>query len=297
MHISLLSNSALGGTADLDTFESIENLTGSIYDDWLDGDDGVNTLKGAGGGDTLVGHLGADTLRGGDGDDVLRGGGGADVLDGESGIDTASYSQSSAGVSVELGTGTGFGGDAHGDTLTDIENLSGSFYDDQLQGDDGDNELSGENGADILKGFGGADKLFGGKDGEDILIGGEGGDFLRGGGDADTFAWTSAADSGVDLADTDVVHDFDPTEGDKIDLLAVDADETVVGDQAFNFIGEYFAAGGFTAAGQVAYITDGMDSILIFNTDSVFVTSGVADYEFGISLHGLDTVEASWLVL
>lgn len=107
-----------------------------------------NALNGAGG---------ADTLSGGDGDDTLAGGGGADVIDGGAGSDTADYSSSAAAVAVNLATGAAAGGDAAGDTLTAIENLTGSAYDDVLTGDSGDNILIGGAGADTLTGGEGND--------------------------------------------------------------------------------------------------------------------------------------------
>jgi hypothetical protein len=60
--------------------------------------------------------------------------------------------------------GHGYGGEAEGDTLVDIENLIGSKYDDGLFGDDQANILAGNGGNDVLKGFGGADYLDGGDD-------------------------------------------------------------------------------------------------------------------------------------
>ena len=51
------------------------------------------------------------------GNDVIQGGGGADYINGGTGTDTASYSDSSVGVTVSLAIGEGFGGTAEGDTL------------------------------------------------------------------------------------------------------------------------------------------------------------------------------------
>src|SRR5207344_3315968 len=65
------------------------------------------------------------TLDGGAGDDVISGGAGADTLIGGTGIDTASYAASTQGVTVNLETGTGQGGNAQGDTLSGFENLTG----------------------------------------------------------------------------------------------------------------------------------------------------------------------------
>ncbi|KGM29976.1 hypothetical protein P409_35845, partial [Inquilinus limosus MP06] len=84
--------------------------------------------------DTLIGDGGANVLAGGSGDDILHGGAGADTLQGGNGTDTADYAGSAAGVSVNLTAGTGAGGDAQGDTLSGIENLTGSGFADRLYG-------------------------------------------------------------------------------------------------------------------------------------------------------------------
>jgi Ca2+-binding RTX toxin-like protein len=106
--------------------------------------------------ETVTGTSGIDVLPGLGGDDVLIGGAGADVIDGGAGIDTASYDPSGA-VNVSLATGTGTGGDAEGDTLTNIENLIGSQFNDTLTGDADDNVLDGGAGGDLLTGGGGDD--------------------------------------------------------------------------------------------------------------------------------------------
>jgi Ca2+-binding RTX toxin-like protein len=123
--VSLASGTGSGGTAQGDTLDSIEYLTGSSYDDTLVGDDLHNALAGAEGADHLKGGGGDDSLYGQAGDDMLKGGGGEDILVGFTGVDTAAYNQSSAGVNVYLATGSGFGGDDEGDLLYDVENLIG----------------------------------------------------------------------------------------------------------------------------------------------------------------------------
>ena len=75
------------GSAAGDVYASIENLTGSAFDDALYGDGTDNVLEGATGADTLVGRDGADHLQGGAGEDILNGGAGADTLSGGSGFD------------------------------------------------------------------------------------------------------------------------------------------------------------------------------------------------------------------
>ena len=67
-----------------------------------------------------------NAITGNSGNNVLAGLAGADALDGGLGTDTATYAASAAGVNVSLATGHGGGGDAQGDTLINIENLTGS---------------------------------------------------------------------------------------------------------------------------------------------------------------------------
>ncbi|WP_187170345.1 cadherin-like domain-containing protein [Salidesulfovibrio onnuriiensis] len=121
--------------------------------------EGDDLLKGRGGDDTLVGGIGNDTLYGEEGADSLIGGVGADYLDGGEDIDTVSYAASDAGVSIDLAAGTGTGGHAEGDILSNIENVIGSAYDDNITGNDQDNELTGGEGDDTLGGAGGNDTV------------------------------------------------------------------------------------------------------------------------------------------
>ncbi len=82
-------------------------------------------------------------------------------MDGGTGTDTVSYLPSSTGVIVNLQTG-GTGGDANGDTYTNIERVFGSGFDDTIYGSDGNDVLFGHGGADILGGGLGNDYLSGG---------------------------------------------------------------------------------------------------------------------------------------
>lgn len=126
----------------------IERAVGGAGDDHITG----NTID-----NDLVGNAGDDTLLGGPGNDTLHGGPGGDVLDGHTGSDTADYFDSPARVTVNLHTGQASGGDAAGDTLISIENLTGSRFQDTLTGDANDNILEGGPGADRLEGGPGQD--------------------------------------------------------------------------------------------------------------------------------------------
>ena len=169
-----------------------DTVDGLSSDDVIDALGGNDTVNGNDGADTLSGGAGNDILNGGDGDDTLEGGPGADMLDGGPGSDTASYQSSAAAVLVRLHDARAVRlGDAEGDTLTNIEHLVGSDYNDILAGDGEDNVLRGggghddlyggpAGGDDLMYGDDGDDRIFGGR-GNDTLTGGEGNDLLKGG--------------------------------------------------------------------------------------------------------------------
>ncbi|MDB5439631.1 MAG: family beta-propeller repeat protein [Caulobacteraceae bacterium] len=107
VHVSLLLTAAQAtGAAGTDTLVSIENLTGSAFDDQLTGNGGANVLSG------------------GAGVDVLTGGAGNDSLDGGADVDTAVFSgaKSAYGVTSNGGAVTVTGPDGT-DTLTNVEFL------------------------------------------------------------------------------------------------------------------------------------------------------------------------------
>lgn len=205
--VRLYRGNQLGGDAEGDILRTMEGVIGSEFDDLIRGDDGKDvTLDGRGGDDYLVGYDGDDTLYGGDGEDrligdegndFLQGGAGSDIINGRDGVDTADYSNSSAGVDVRLWRGgEQIGGDAEGDLVRNVENITGSEFNDTIHGDNGlDSVLEGLGGDDVLVGFDGNDTLSGGdgddkliaREGDDVLDGGAGNDVLRGLEGADTF--------------------------------------------------------------------------------------------------------------
>jgi Ca2+-binding RTX toxin-like protein len=147
------------GGSGKDTLVSIENLTGSAFNDTLS-----------------AGAAGA-FIQGGGGDDLLASGVGDDTLDGGSGTNTVSFANVSSGVTVNLlhqgvVQNTGGGGS---DILSNFVDVNGSPFDDSLIGSTGDNFLHGGAGNDSLNGVVGDDTLDGGL-GDDTLIGGGGSD-------------------------------------------------------------------------------------------------------------------------
>jgi Ca2+-binding RTX toxin-like protein len=160
-----------------DVYSSVEDLTGSAYDDFLIGDGGSNRL---------VGLDGSDYLMGNDGDDVLVdgghhtydvnqfiGGNGYDLMYGGKAIDVANFNGSMLGVNVDLtqGTATGQGNDL----LSGMDDVIGTIYNDAIRGDANANVLNGNAGDDKITGEGGDDWLEGGGD-NDQLTGGPGND-------------------------------------------------------------------------------------------------------------------------
>ena len=172
--------------------EGISDVYGLIGNLVIARDTVIENFIAGSGNDVIIGNTAANSLEGRSGNDHLHGGAGADILNGGPGEDYAYYLDSPVGVLVRLHAASAVrNGDAAGDTLTGIEHLVGSEFNDTLAGDGEDNILEGRNGNDDLyggpaggddrmSGGNGDDRVFGGK-GNDTLTGGEGNDYLKGG--------------------------------------------------------------------------------------------------------------------
>jgi Ca2+-binding RTX toxin-like protein len=243
--VNLGTSKGGGSDAAGDIYYDIEHIAGSAFDDILIGSGTYNSIHGGDGNDLIFG-LG--------GDDSLEGGKGADYLDGGAGYDSIDYLDSVTGVTVNLTTGSGAGGDAAGDTYYSIEEVMGSKFDDTLIGDVNANTLVGADGDDVLFGGGGQDKL----------SGWAGQDTLTGGAAADIFSFLPE-----NLPD--FITDFSQAEGDLIDLEWYGY-QTI----SFSFIGP---AGFSGTALELRYEQMAGETVLSGDTDG----DGVGDFEIHCS--------------
>ncbi|MES2942672.1 MAG: DUF4347 domain-containing protein [Pseudomonadota bacterium] len=170
----------------------VADLTGNSLDNLFYAGDGDNVLNGAAGNDTVsyqfagsavtvglqtggqnTGGSGLDSLIsinnlvGSNYNDTLSGSSANNLLDGGAGVDTVSYAGVGSAVVARLNTGSASGTSSGNDTLTGVENLVGSSYNDTLVGHGGANVLTGGAGDDVLNGLGGADTMAGGN-GSDV---------------------------------------------------------------------------------------------------------------------------------
>ena len=195
---------------------------------------------------------------------TFRGEAGSDVIQGNlATLEEVDYRDSPAGIVVTMTNDPalpGFGSVRDGwggsDIIRVIENVRGSGHADVINMDDRDNAVWGYAGDDRIDGLGGADVLDGGE-GDDVLSGGRGDDLLTGGAGADAFVWRPGDG-------TDTVLDFDPAEGDALDLrgvagvhsladlpIAQDGADTVI-TLGSGFVLRNFVAANLTAA-QVVF--------------------------------------------
>lgn len=218
--VSLSAGVGSLGFADGDTYDSIEDVFGSQYNDTISGDGGNNSLNGFLGNDTIYAGGGADTVVGDDGTDRLFGSAGNDQVYGGDGTDFL-Y----GGDNNDIILGGQSGDFLYGGTGDDA--LAGGAGADSFNGGDGDDVLSyfdsaaavtvnlatssasggdatgdtfqnmegveGSAHADRLTGDTGSNFLFGGA-GADVLDGGAGADTMQGGLGNDFYIVDNAGD-------------------------------------------------------------------------------------------------------
>ena len=135
---------------------------------------------------------------------------------------------------------------------------------------------------DELTGTQKADKLSGGL-GNDTLIGGLGKDNLTGGVGADIFKFNAINETAATTKNADTITDFKSSEKDRIDLSAIDANSTLIGNQAFKFVsGTQFDSSligqvYFNSKDQTVYGTTRVDNKIEFAIHLTGVKFVVAD--------------------
>jgi Ca2+-binding RTX toxin-like protein len=167
LQLKLLSNTGIEnviGTADHDV------IAGNARNNFLSGGGDADDIAGAGGDDTLDGGAGSDTyyFSGSNlGSDTIIEAASADA-------DSLSFAGFASGVTVNLSKyGSAYAVNSANLKLklsndTAIENVYGSFYDDDITGNSRGNILKGFDGNDTIRGGAGADYLYGGN-GDDRL--------------------------------------------------------------------------------------------------------------------------------
>jgi Ca2+-binding RTX toxin-like protein len=264
-------------------------LRGNEQDQVLLGYGGADRIDGAGGDDSIWGAAGRDMLWGRAGNDTLSGGDGLDTLDGGEGSD---HFDGGTGDDLMLG---GDGDDVFKTAFFNSgkDTIYGGAGDDLFVGASGAESFFGEAGDDTAIGGAGGDSLIGGF-GSDFLDGGVGADWLQpgsgidtlsGGAGADRFVFLNLDDAGLGLLNHDLITDFQV--GDAIDLAAIDANDVLLGDQGFRFIG----ASRFSALGQLRYTCSGGNGLLEANC------AGGLDADFQLTLLGAVPLQPTSFVL
>lgn len=303
----------------------------------IDGTGKSETLNGTAFDDTIDGKAGMDILYGNAGNDILNGGGGgqsdADQMYGGVGDDTYYVDSTRDLVSEVIEEG-------HDKVISSVSNytLTANVEDLVLAtgalngtGNDLANAITGNAAANIINGIGGNDELDGG-DGNDTLYGGAGGDSLFGGTGADTFIYKAVSDSQATVtrppagaqaapvlgagANTDVIYDLNISEGDKIDLTAIDASTRVAGNDDFVVVNAFTKVagqmtvktfGGLSMKGEsggplnahpsVGYILEGdtngdgmADFTLLFNSPTALTVNDLRAAILGVSAWNITSI-------
>lgn len=192
--INLATGAAGGGDATGDTVFGFEYVTGTAFDD------------------TFTGNSGSNSFLAGNGNDIFYVSGGVDNFYGGAGTDVASFAGFGFAVWVDLldtsmevyhrsGSNVAAGSWQTLVNLSEVENVIGTSFDDEMYGNTWANMFIGGAGNDKLSGAAGMD----------ILNGGLGNDSLTGGTEADRYAYSSG------IFGNDIINGFQ--DGlDKIDL-------------------------------------------------------------------------------
>jgi Ca2+-binding RTX toxin-like protein len=138
--VNLATGLATDGFGATDTFTSVEGVRGTRYADSLTGSDRTDITE------QFRGLAGADTINGAGGFDEVR-------------YDNDVNYGGTNGVTVNLATGVAIDGFGTTDTLSNIENVRATIYNDSLTGEANNNTFVGFAGADTINGGNGFDLI------------------------------------------------------------------------------------------------------------------------------------------
>ena len=211
----------------------------------------------------LIGSGGDDVQTGGVGNETIVAGAGNDTINGGDGIDLLTFEGAPTGVIVRLNRGDvpndGFGG---ADTISGVENVTGTDFNDIITGAGTANTLRGGDGYDILLGLGGNDLLFGGSGAANELYGGTGNDTY----------YVDANDTIVELA------------GEGLDTIVTTRNVTFLADNLERLF--FNGSGDFTATGNDE------NNTIVGGGGNDLLTGG-AGYDVLIGGAGNDTLRGS----
>ncbi|MBT3140570.1 hypothetical protein KL867_05885 [Ruegeria litorea] len=156
------------------TLSNVERVTGTIYADYIRGDDSANQLRGAGDYDWFIATTGNDTLDGGTGQDMVSfvewtNSAEITISDAFSTDGAPPTGAQATGVLVDLADPSNNSNLASGLTMTSIERVTGSGRQDVFYGNGQQNDFRGLGDYDWFVGSsGGRERYFGG-DGVDTV--------------------------------------------------------------------------------------------------------------------------------
>jgi Ca2+-binding RTX toxin-like protein len=150
---SLNATAHVDGSAELD---GSFNMRGGNQND---------SFTGGAGDDAIRGRSGNDIMHGGGGNDYLNGGLGDDLYDGGAGKNRAAFYDGTGSIAHGVTVTLEIQGVAQNtqdgmDTLVNIQDLSGTVFDDVLTGDANANWIWAEGGNDTVAGHGGDDVIY-----------------------------------------------------------------------------------------------------------------------------------------
>lgn len=186
-----------------------ERFYGSLFNDVL--------IGGAGGNDELWGYKGNDVLDARGGSAIMYGGLGNDVYYTSSGIDFCEEAANEGTDTVHTTATTHLQENVEILILAGSANINGFGYDNGIQGD----TIIGNSGNNVLDGLWGNDTI-------------------TGGGGADTFRITDVWNG---QADTDVFTDVNFSQGDRIDLSALDGNWNTAANEALHWVEKFTGNG------------------------------------------------------